>query len=284
MKQFIFRSLREDDIDQMYIAFQSAFSDYSLNFNMTKEEFIQKFVRKLGIDYSHSFGAFHEEELVGFIFKTIDNYQGRKSAFNGGTGVVPAFRGNHITAHLYEKAIPVFKANNVEQCVLEVLTDNERAQKVYQSIGFKTHRYFLCFKLLKKPNLSKPPLFKIEKISNPDWNLLQKFSDYSPSFLDIQSMLKRNIANEKVIVLSENDMPLAFAIYQNNGRLSQIAVDKSNRGRGAGSALIDYIYKDVNKKHLTVINVDKNASEMISFLEKLGFENQVDQYEMILTL
>lgn len=283
------KALKPVDLTEMYITFLDAFSDYPIPFKLTKEQFVRKFVQKLKIDFGLSSGAYnYDGSLAGFIFTAINYYEGQLTAYNGGTGVRPRYRGFRLTTQMYEYLIPLFQEKNIKQCVLEVLTSNSRAIKAYEGIGFVKTKLFKCYVLNEnQPSFKdvKAKSFEIIQVKYPNWNLYERFCDYQPSFLDSSRMIADNLANETIIEARENDVCIGFAIFQPNfGRISQIGIEHSNRRNGIGSGLMEYIYESSVIKKLTIINVNDEASGTKEFFSSLGFENQIDQYEMIMPL
>lgn len=284
---FEVRNLRPSDLDQMFLGFMDAFDDYPVQFRMTKEQFVRKFVQKLKIDFKLSCGVFDDDRLVGFIFSTVNYYENKLTAYNGGTGVIQAYRGKKITKQLYSFLIPKFKEKGVEQGALEVLASNDRAINTYLSLGFEKSKQFACFKLNQKE--PKYPLggqiVSIKPVIKPDWYVYEKFHSYSPSFLDSPLMINQNLSNESVIEANLQGKCVGYAIYQPAlGRIGHIAVDESVRRSKIGSSLIQYIFETSKNKNLTMINVNDEAQETINFFDSLGFERYIDQYEMTLKL
>ncbi|ELR72838.1 acetyltransferase, GNAT family protein [Fulvivirga imtechensis AK7] len=287
-KSLYIRSLKPVDLTEMYIAFLDAFSDYAIPFRLTKEQFVRKFVEKLRINFTLSAGAFaYDDTLAGFIFTTINYYDNKLTAYNGGTGVRPAYRGHKATAQMYDFLIPMFKERKIKQCVLEVLTHNKRAINSYSAIGFQKTKYYRCFKLENKHFKVRPPVIPLEifSVKLPNWDVYESFAEQKPSFLDSSLMINDNLANETIIEAHHNGRCIGYAIYQPAfGRISQVGVSPEMRGKGVGANIIQYIFATCQQKHLTVINVEKNASVTQDFFLNLGFLNQIDQYEMILPL
>ncbi len=285
MQQLNFRSLKTADVNQMYQAFEAAFSDYAVNFKMTEREFYKKFVEKLNINFDLSIGAFDGDKLAGFIFTSIAEYKEKQTAYNGGTGVVPKYRGLHIPARIYELLIPKLRKEGVEQCVLEVITTNAKAVEVYEKIGFEKLDFYHCFKLqerIDRKNLTdKTQIIKMDSI---DWSELKNCIDFEPSFLDNNFLLEKNLKNEQVIVALAGEEIVGYAIYQSHGRISQMGVAKRRRKQGVGSALVNFMFSDTGDKQLTILNIPKNERGMLAFLKNVGFENQVNQFEMVLVL
>jgi len=286
-EHFHFRTLKPLDLTDMYLAFLNAFSDYPVGFKLTKEQFVRKFVEKLKIDFSLSIGAFDLDALAGFIFTSVNYYEGKLTSYNGGTGVRTAYRGNRLTSQMYDYLIPLLEQKKVKQCVLEVLTENSKAIKAYESVGFEKTKVFKCFKLTHK-KLAKRPVklpIKIFPVTQPDWHTYEKFSTYKPSFLDTPLMISENLPNEQIVEVHHDERCIGYGIYQPAfGRIGQIGVHEDFRQQGIGSALTQHILKNSRQKALTVINVNEEAQETVDFFINIGFENQIDQYEMILPL
>ncbi|MTI39733.1 GNAT family N-acetyltransferase [Fulvivirga lutimaris] len=283
------KNLKPVDLTEMYITFLDAFSDYAIPFKLTKEQFVRKFVQKLKIDFNLSAGAFnYDGSLIGFIFSAVNYYDGKLTAYNGGTGVRPRYRGQQLTTQMYEYLAPLFNERKIKQCVLEVLTSNDRAIKAYQNIGFEKTRFFKCYILTDVDNLkvgANRTSADIFAVRYPNWDVYDKFCDYQPSFLDSSRMISDNLANETIIEARIDDECVGFAIFQPSfGRISQIGIKSDVRRKGIGSAIINYIFEASLQKKLTIINVNDEAEGTKSFFTKLGFDNQIDQYEMILSL
>lgn len=285
-KKFTFRALAPKDLNDIYFCFLDSFSDYPINFRLNKEQFVRKFVEKLKMDFSFSAGAYDYEAMAGFIFTTINQYNGKLTAYNGGTGVRPLFRGNRLTQQMYDFLIPKFQEKGVEQCALEVLVNNKNAIKVYEGIGFVKSDVLRSFKSPKKIKKKAPPSpdLKIFSIVEPGWEHYEKFQDVNPSFLDTSAMITENIANEEIIEAHINGELAGYAIYQPAfARLSQMAVKPQFRRTGVGSELIHYILKS-GTNELSVINVREQDKEMTDFFKNLGFTNHINQYEMFLSI
>ena len=99
---FTIRSLTPEDVPEILIAFKQAFSDYVISVNLTHDLFKKRFIDKLQMNFELSAGVFLQETLVGFIFTSIHEFQGKLTAYNGGTGVIPKFRGHGLTQQMYE--------------------------------------------------------------------------------------------------------------------------------------------------------------------------------------
>lgn len=280
------KSLEPAKLTEIYIAFAEAFREYPIPFKLTKEQFVRRFVKNLKMDFALSAGAFSQEgALVAFLFTTVSRYEGKVTAYNGGTGVVPAWRGRKITSRMYDYLMPLFERRGIEQCILEVLTQNDRAIRVYKGIGFEKVKYYRCF-VLNKPLAdfrNKKPFaainIQVMKRYNP--MIYEGFGNAVPGFsgsVDITSGIK---PDDVVVEARVDNQFVGFAIYKPwPGRISLISVKPEMRRQGIGTALIRHICKNSHPKKVSVINVNEDNDDAVAFFESLGFCNDMNQYEM----
>jgi ribosomal protein S18 acetylase RimI-like enzyme len=282
----VYRSLTPDDFPQMYRSFIEAFSQYSVNMNMTKSAFERRMQEKLNINYDLSPAVFDGDKLIGFIFHAIAEYQGIKTAYNGGTGVLPDYRGQGITQGLLTFIKPLLKNEGVKRFVLEVITTNTSAIKAYEKAGFVTTKTYRCFKLMIE--MSKSVSIEDLTISTPNKPNIPSYKTIGstePSMLDCFDQLVHNLSNEQILEAHQKDQLVGYLIYQPQlGRISQIAIHPDYRNQGFGTNLIQTAYDKATVKALTVINVASEQNDVLQFLKKLGFENQIGQLEMELEL
>lgn len=286
-QEFTVRSLEPDMLTDMYLSFIDSFSDYEVPFKLNKDQFVKKFVQRLKIDFSTSSGVWdHDQRMLAFIFTTIAPYKNLLSAYNGGTGVRPVARNRKLVAKMYDYLLPKFLERGVSQCVLEVLVNNNKAIRAYQSIGFQKTDLFRCYQLdgaPRKPFAKEDVIFK--KTNRPQWETYHLFSDRTPSFLDARMNSLNKLHQEQVLEAHIDDECVGFTLYNPYFlRIHQIAVAPVYRRQGIAAALVNEIWNLEEKKAWTALNVSENAEDLNGFFERLGFVNQLNQYEMTLTL
>lgn len=281
---YTFRPFIEADIPQMHQVFLEAFADYTLPFRLSYQQFLEKFIDKLNINLPLSAGAFYKDELIAFIFTSTDIYLGLKTAYNGGTGVIPAHRGNNLTTRMYEYLWPQFKKEGIKQAVLEVITTNDRAIKSYKKCGFVIQKLYHCFRINAENLIMDEPNDKISIVepSHPNWPAYENMLNWRPSYLDSSPVLKHNIARELIAEAHIDNTMAGYIIFQpNTSRISQLAEAGAYKGQGIGKKLLEYAFQHTLSKTITWINIDEREEEMIRTIKQWGFENTVDQYEMI---
>ena len=138
------RSLNQIKFGDLIECFNQSFVGYFVKMQKSNE-FWEKRWKAARVDYSLSFGMFDGNDLVGFIINGIDFKNDLLTAFNSGTGVLPAYRGKRIVKQLYDFAIPILIEKGVKNCGLEVIVGNEKAIKAYKSVGFEITRSLKCY-------------------------------------------------------------------------------------------------------------------------------------------
>jgi GNAT superfamily N-acetyltransferase len=121
-----------------------AFEGYFVKFPTSLDYWATRF-RATGVNWALSYGVFDQQQLIAFIIHAIGEEQGALTAFNTGTGVLPAYRGQNWVDQIYAFAEAPLQAAGITQWKLEVITENVRAIRVYERIGFSIHRRLRCF-------------------------------------------------------------------------------------------------------------------------------------------
>lgn len=228
--------------------------------------------RAAQIDWNLSFGMFDGDKLVGFIINGIDEHEGKRTAYNSGTGVLPEYRGRAIVDQLYDHALSEFQKSGIEKCLLEVICENERALKVYQRIGFKSRRKLFSYKGELPNSITDSQLQNVTfgeilesgyyKASNYSWDNLAKPVEIS------------EVNKNSFFVTSEEGRSLGYFVLGPNGQVVQIEASEEKD--------ISEVLKAIGKvtPALRFGNVPEHRKQLLNDLRSLGFENTVNQYEM----
>lgn len=278
-----YRFLSSADATALFECFLAAFSDYEVDMRASREEFEQRLVRD-GVRLEISAGAFDESRMVGFYLNAPGEWQGKQTMYDAGTGVIPAYRRQGIAEQLFNFMVPHLKKASVEQYLLEVLTQNQRALGLYRKLGFVEIRRFAIFR--RSEPLPAGTDRSIRRVDRLEWKLFKTFWDGHPSWQNSIDDVER-VANECVVVCAYVDEKcvgygIAFAPWAS---LMQLAVAPAYRRKGIGSRILSVLQHEVSAtKSLKVNNIDEELKGTLAFYEAHGFKMVLEQYEMVKTL
>jgi ribosomal protein S18 acetylase RimI-like enzyme len=280
------RFLDETYFSRLYDAFIEAFSDYVFPFALTETQFRNHIVFN-GVDLSRTIGCIDNGRLVGFSLNGFGNWNGVPTAYDAGTGVVPAYRRRGISEAMFEKMLPVFKADGIKQFLLEVVTSNEPAFRLYEKLGFKTVRTLALLQCDTSVTANQPSGdIEIREIVEPDWQLLAKLWDGQPSWQNSIDAVIRSRPVKRILGAFNGDGCVGYIVFSSfSGRIAQLAVDRDQRHHGVGAALVRAMQAETAEGFaLQVINIDKDNKPAMEFFKDLGFYERLSQYEMVLPM
>ena len=265
------KHLGHTDFDVIMECFHSAFKNYYVKMP-TDNDFYKQRWKAAKVNFNLSYGMFDNNRLVGFIIHAIDERQDETIAFNTGTGVIAEYRGQKIVKSIYEYAISDLMLNGITKSVLEVITENDKAVKAYEGVGFKTCKTFICF---AGELLANECQIEIEKIAFNDinWTQIPNQDKYS---WDFHSRCLKNGNSNYYYVYNNNVLESFFAINPENGTINQLEVMIHQNGNW--ERLLQAVQSI--SKQVRIINVDDRLTEKLLALEKAGLKNTVNQYEM----
>nr|WP_314465420.1 GNAT family N-acetyltransferase [uncultured Clostridium sp.] len=278
-----YESLIHIEKEAIYQAFLKAFSDYQVRLDLSFAQF-EKMLKRRGFDPNVSVGAFDEDCLAGFILNGCRKWNGKATAYDVGTGVIPQFRKQGITNHMLQTAKQHFSDTGVEQYILEVLTSNTAAANIYRKNGFTVEREFLCCQMERGKDRSDP-IHQAEHILNPDWELLGSFWDFPPSWQNSIQSIEAVPESFIISAVRKNNRIAGYGIIdKSTGEIPQIAVDKSWRNKGIGSSILADLIEQTDSGQIKILNIDTRSEAMLYFISAAGFYNTVNQYEMKLEI
>ena len=276
-----FRCLKAEDFDALYQCFLAAFSDYVVSMAVSREQFRQRLVRD-GVDLEMSVAAFDTDEMVAFSLNAPGEWQGLRTAYDSGTGVVPSHRGAGVGRNLFAYMSKVLVGRRVTQCLLEVISTNTPAVSLYKKLGFEQTRRLAVLRadeLLEKEQ--KQTGFELRKLQTFDWKMLVSFWDGYPSWQNAIDAVKRAQKDCLALGAYKGDDCVGYGIvFEPAGNLMQLAVNRPHRRQGIGSLILRELQTGLSAP-LKITNLDYELDETLRFYQKHGFKMVLDQLEMI---
>lgn len=285
-----YRFLNMDDLPQLHRAYVESFADYAIKIQPTLEQISRVLVRN-GLRWDISAGAFDgENRLIAFTANGFDQWLDQPTAYDSGTGVLPAHRRSGAAYKLFEFMLPKLKEEGIRQYLLEVISTNEPALRLYRKLGFEQTRELEILALDSPLRLAasdgQPAGLEIREIREPDWERLRTFWNCAPSWQNSASAIARSKSAKLLLgAYLEGECVGYGVVSPSSGDIPQLAVSPQHRGRGIGSALLRAMCALIPPdKTVTMNNVDSTASEMLAFCAARGFKPVITQFEMLLKL
>lgn len=273
------RLLSNDDFDPMYECFLLAFSDYEVDMRMSREQFRQRLTRD-GVRLDLTAAAFDGERMIGFCLNGFGEWQGKTTAYDGGTAVIPNYRGRGVAKEMMSFVERKLKEAGAFQYLLEVLTSNVPAAALYRKLGFINTRRLVV--LRSATRVSRATDVSIRRLEKPDWLLFRTFWDGYPSWQNSADAVDRISTDRDIVGAFVNDECVGYGVvFVPSGNLMQLAVVPNYRRRGIGSAILASLE---TSEPLKVTNIDEDLKGPIAFYEANGYQQVFAQYEMIKTL
>ena len=264
--------LTNTPFQKILTTFLKAFENYYVPMPTDKAYYEQRWAAAK-VDFGLSYGMFDGEKLVGFIIHAVDQRFGVRTAFNTGTGVLPEYRGQRIVNAIYQFAIDDLRKKGIEKSTLEVITKNERAIRAYQGVGFEISKEYKCYAGSIQSEQEAPVKLRKWSLHDYDWDKLPRQQHYSWDFQQ-ETLLNANYDLYEVL---HNDQPESYFIsHPEKQYLAQF--DVFIRGDEPWKRLFAAIGQVTEA--VRIINVDTRLTDKIEWIQNLGLEITVDQYEM----
>lgn len=262
-----FRSLQNISMPRLAECFNSAFSDYEQPIRFTPES-LQYYLTASAVDLSLSFGAFRDEQPVGFILNSGGVYMGQNVVFDAGTGVVPEHRGKGVFSGLFDYTCRQLRQQGITRYCLEVLQSNYHAVSIYSKKGFSVRReYSVLTASGPRDGWSKD----VPMTPYPDFVPFGTACSVEPSFEHTAYTVNKNPRLYEVLCLEGQ----AYCIYaKRNGEIIQLHYNDLEALKDVMSALISRYPSAMAK------NIDRRCGDVLQMLTELGFREILKQYEM----
>jgi ribosomal protein S18 acetylase RimI-like enzyme len=276
---------RCSDVDVAFIhkAFLNGYSDYAIPMNIPMDQFFERFFGQEGNSLEDSFIAFDNGDPIGLVLGGIRTYDGYKNLRCGTLCVKREYRGKGVSQELFRLFIDNGIRQQCERLSLEVLSDNYRAIRFYEKLGYKKAHKLIYFSHALDVNSSK-------------FNRLNCKIKIKEDDLSVAAEVRENIITTHINWQNEVDYFMkdhnarCFTAYvgksivgtlviTNSGKIYFLFVNEEERRKAIASSLLSHSINQLNLQKLKISMPDN--IDIAEFLRKIGFEKEtVEQYEM----
>jgi GNAT superfamily N-acetyltransferase len=285
------KRLSECSLEEGVKAWNVGFEGYFFDATTTVENFVNRLVLE-GLSPRLSVVAFHDNEPIGIVKNGIRVFNGKKLAWNGGTGVAKDFRKHGVGRALMEETFNIFREDGVEHATLEAISDNQKAISLYEKLGYQTVddlEYLALNGLLAKELTPASTDYIAERVATQLVSYLPFYKGQNPWQTQWQSAKD----SEGLIVKDKDGAEIGYAYfrkaYDSDGKHEKTILFQceSNPERSDGEKIISYMLGEIfgtfNDSIQRIIpNLPVNGSSMTySILKSIGFEPIAKQVFML---
>jgi len=266
------------------------FQGYFVDLTLSLDKFLARVTSEC-LSPEMSFIAFVAEKPVGFLLNGIRAKGVTKVAWNGGTGVIPSYRGKGIGRVLVNKSIELYEAHGVEVATLEAVRDNKSAINLYTNCGYAIVEELTFLDSGDSvPSFDLKPGFTVRPVSLSSVGALSFYPDLSAWQTQWQSLLSSN--GEAIIVSDHSGGAVGYALYKKrydaDGMLANVALcqcevapDRDDAEHIVAQALQRVFFSEPGSYRRSTHNLRKSNQLVIRMLEDAGFTTFIEQVHMI---
>ncbi len=278
------RLLSADEFSVIHKTFVAGFADYIIQFELSERQF-QNHITLNNVDLDRSAGCFDDNRPIGLSLNGFGTWEGKSTVYDAGTTVLPEYRRRGISRAMFDWMIPMFTAEGYKQFLLEVITNNDPAVRLYEMLGFRKTRELLlleCDPEIPLELRSPPADVEIREIHRHENIPHAAFWDGKPSWQNSLEAIDRSVRMKRLIGAFIGEECVGYIVFAAGvGRLAQLAVHRDHRRKGIATRLMREVQKDARGQKLHVINLDEAMTESVVFFQNLGFTKVLAQFEML---
>ncbi|MCM3764360.1 GNAT family N-acetyltransferase [Neobacillus niacini] len=280
----IFKRLTECKIEDILTAWNRGFEGYFVKIEMTPDSFFQRIVNE-GLSMGLSIVGFAGEEPIAIVVNGVRRIDGKKTAWNGGTGVVPEYRGKGVSRRLMEETLKIYQQEGVEVATLEAIKENERAIRLYEKYGYEIVDTVVFANGKWAAARGEASSMKVKSIRPDQLPLYSFYKENVPWQCQWQSVK----AGEAQVFNDSNDQPLGYCLFRRvwngQGELERVIIYQLEFLREVTSHLMDGVLASISDSatnQVGIMTVNNSATDpAVQFLLENGYQIATEQVLMV---
>ncbi|ETI67714.1 GNAT family N-acetyltransferase [Neobacillus vireti] len=280
----IFKKLSECKIEDAIIAWNRGFEGYFVQIEMTAETFFQRFINE-GLSMNMSLVAFDGEEPVAIILNGVRTIDGKKTVWNGGTGVATSYRGKGVSKQLMEETLKLYAEEGIEVATLEAIKENERAIRLYQKYGYEIIDSVVFLSGAIESQSVVVSTIKIKSIRPEQLPTISFYKENVPWQCQWQSVR----SGEALLFYAGGDEPLGYCLYRRiwnqEGLLEKVVIYQLELVCELTKEIINTIMASIcgeadNKVNIMTVNASV-SNPVTKYLIENGLSTATEQVQMV---
>ncbi|MCH6263936.1 GNAT family N-acetyltransferase [Neobacillus citreus] len=280
----VFKKLSECQITDIITAWNRGFEGYFVKLEMSAELFFARLVNE-GLSMNLSIVAFDGDQPVAIVLNGVRLIDGKKTAWNGGTGVAAEYRGKGVSKLLMEETLRIYAEEGVEVATLEAIKENERAIRLYQRYGYEIVDSLVHLKGSEEFESVLAASIWVKSIRPEQLATLSFYKENVPWQCQWQSV--RN--GEAQIFYGTGNDPLGYCLFKRiwneHGKVEKVVIYQLELFSEVNKDLLKIIFASIcggAEKTVNFMTVNASiSSPIIAYLMSHGFNKMTEQVQMV---
>lgn len=289
------KKLSECSLTEAVDAWNKGFEGYFFDITSTMDRFLTRLVKE-GLSAELSIVAFQDEQPVGIALSGLRLIDGKRVAWNGGTGVAVSLRGQGVGRQLMNALLDLYREAGVDIATLEVLRQNDKAIELYRQIGYQCVERLIFLQrtdaLGENPfNLNRELPYRLKHGTPQDVRWLPFYRSMSPW----QTQWASVPDGESLMVLNPAGEAIGYAIYKRSfdevGNLLSITLLQCEVAPGLEDGddilrfALSYLFAPFHLAcRRTTFNLPVSNQRLVKILKEAGFTLTTEQLYMKLEM
>lgn len=268
------------------------FKEYAFDMTLSVDAFIKR-IPENQLSMEASIAICDDGRPVGFVMSGFRTVDGRLTAWNGGTGIIPEYRGRGIGKQLIGAALDLYREKGAEVALLEALSENEPAVKLYGKMGY---RRIGDLRFYEQKEGLPPDAFATNASDAYDFQfgLPQDIQRFKLPVGDMpwQTHWENVVGGESVIATDANGDIAGYALFKrtmdSDGQHKSTILYQCRTVKGPKEetsellkALLSKAYAPLDAKVLRrIINLPLSEKQLVHLVEEAGFKTSLNQVHM----
>ncbi|GEN53478.1 GNAT family N-acetyltransferase [Halobacillus faecis] len=263
-------SMKDCSFEDALTSWNEGFQDYSVPIQMVLDRFLRMLSSKR-LSPAYSFIVYDGKKPVGIVLNGIQDIEGIKTAYNGGTAVHPSYRKRGVGRLLVHSSLSMYKKENASLATLEAISDNQSAIALYETYGYKVVDHLHIMRSTPVRRDTGGNLQRLKPIEESEWKEQMSEGDYpwqNQSF---------SIDEGEFFKVTDGERTQGGLIFTRNdkGSITLFQLQSENKGKECLKTLRSSYPNAI----ITAFNIPE-GSPAYEALKEEGFETQLQQVWM----
>ncbi len=270
-------------LQDVILAWNEGFEGYFIKMNFSVGQLMKRMVEE-ELSAEHSIILYDGKRPIGIVLNGIREADGMKRAWNGGTGIAPAYRKKGLGRLAITECIRIYEQENVVSATLEAIEENHPAIHLYEKMGYKQIgrlMNYACHHPIEWP--AAPSSYRAEVRSPAELGKLAFFREDIPW----QTQRRSIQGAEGIALIDKEGKECAYAIFQKrwqeNGEVQAIYLFQARISLPPNPEMAKVLLNAVfgtNAGSSYVVNLPLREDRLDETLKEMGFEETVGQVWM----